>query len=367
MPWFAILQWSYAWRVKKTHTEYLYILIIVTKISLQKESGGNARHYGWNLDMENRSGNIVLAGGSGFIGTNLAAFLAEEGYNIIVLARNTVSTENKDHISFRHWDGRTMTGWEDALEGVVAVINLSGRNINCRLNKSNRQSILNSRVESTAVLAEAVRKCSIPPAVFIQASAVGYYGSSTAEKTEESQVGNGFLADVCRKTEHVLNECLPGNMRRVILRLGVVLGRDGGAFPILQKVTSLLLGGSLGTGTQYMSWIHTLDLNRIFVKAITDINMTGVYNAVSPDTVTNADFMKTLRAAMKKPWSPPVPSPAVRIGSFLIGSNSMILLEGQNAVPRRLLDMGFKFDYADLSSAFRELAENKQAFKEKTD
>lgn len=356
MPWFAILQWSYAWRVKKNNTEYLYILIIVTKISLQKESGRNARHYGWNLDMENRSGNIVLAGGSGFIGTNLAAFLAEEGYNIIVLARNTVSTENTDHISFRHWDGRTMTGWEDALEGAVAVINLSGRNINCRLNKSNRQSILNSRVESTAVLARAASKCSVPPSVFIQSSAVGYYGNSTEAKTEEAGPGHGFLADVCRKTEDTLEEFLPGQLRRIVLRLGIVLGREGGAFPVLRKVTTLFLGGSLGTGAQYMSWIHAQDLNRVFLQAIRDNNMSGAYNAVSPDTVTNADFMKTLRATMKKPWSPPVPSPAVRIGSFMIGSNSMILLEGQKTAPRRLLDTGFEFDYANLPSALYNLA-----------
>lgn len=308
--------------------------------------------------MEDRSGNVVLAGGSGFIGTSLATFLVKNEYHVTVLTRNAISAEKTGDINFRQWDGQTMNGWQDTLEGAAAIINLSGRNINCRLNKSSRQSILNSRIESTAVLAEAVRKCSIPPAVFIQASAVGYYGSSTAEKTEESQVGNGFLADVCRKTEHVLNECLPGNMRRVVLRLGVVLGRDGGAFPILRKVTSLFLGGSLGTGTQYISWIHVLDLNRIFVKAITNINMNGVYNAVSPGALTNGDFMRTLRTAMNRPWSPPVPSPAVRLGTFLIGSNSMILLEGQNAVPGRLLDSGFEFNYADLPSALHNLLED---------
>lgn len=290
---------------------------------------------------------VVLAGGSGFVGHSLGMYLREHGWKTVVLGRRA----GQDIVQ---WDGRTRGQWVKELDDANAVVNLAGRNINCRQTKSNRIEILESRMKSASVLLDAIGKCSSPPSVFIQCSAVGYYGDTEEACGETSGPGAGFLADVCKQLEATVTTADVPQTRKVILRLGVVLGREGGAFPLLKKAVRFFAGGRLGAGRQPVSWIHVDDLNRVFLAAIEDKSMAGVYNAVAPGAVANSEFMMSLRKVCNRQWALPVPALAVRLAALLAGSNSSLMLEGQCAVPERLLEMDFDFKYPDVLSAFRQ-------------
>lgn len=299
---------------------------------------------------------IVLAGGSGFVGSCLASFLKGRGYQITVLTRNARLLSAGDKGSYVLWDGRSIGEWCDLLEGKAAIINLSGANINCRLTEVNKHLILDSRVNAASVLVDAVKACAEAPKTFIQCSAVGYYGDTRKICTEAAQKGDGFLADVCAQLEGIVNDADCPGTRKCILRLGVVLGRTGGAYPLLAGLTKCYMGGALGDGRQYVSWLHIQDLCKIIDKAICDQGMEGLYNAVAPVAITNSEFMAAFRKAFVRPWSPAVPALLVKVGTFLLGSNSTILLKGQNVSPRRLLDSGLEFEFGDINTALMELA-----------
>lgn len=292
---------------------------------------------------------VVLAGGSGFIGHHLSQYFSDKGYSVSVLSRSSSKS------GYVKWDGKTLGDWTNELEGATAVVNLSGKNVNCRFSADNRRRILESRMDAAAVLVDAVNKCSVPPEVFIQSSAVGYYGNGPRECLEESEPGDDFLADVCVKLENVINKAdLPGT-RIAIFRLGVVLGKDGGAYPLLAKAVSLFLGGALGTGKQNVSWVHIDDVCGMFERAVSDSAMAGVYNAVSPGVTTNAEMMRAFRKEFKRPWSPTVPVFAVKAGAVVIGSNSRLMLGGENVLPGRLINEGYDFKYSDIATALNDL------------
>ncbi|OVE75488.1 TIGR01777 family protein [bacterium E08(2017)] len=301
-------------------------------------------------------GKVVLAGGSGFVGRNLSVYLRSKGSDVVVLTRATVPSNKIDGVKYVTWDGRHKEVWAEELEGAAAVINLAGKNVNCRFTKQNKLQIVQSRVESAAVLADAFATCNQPPGVFIQCSAVGYYGDTAVECDENSVAGNTFLAEVCRKLEGTLDAFSPEGTRKVVLRLGVVLGRDGGAYPMLASAVNSLMGGTVGNGLQYMSWIHIDDLCGILLEAIENEAMAGVYNAVAPGAVSNKDFMAALRKDLRKPWSPPVPEFIIRAVTGPMGSNSDLILHGQNVVPQRLLDNNYQFKYRGLSGALGDLS-----------
>jgi uncharacterized protein (TIGR01777 family) len=302
---------------------------------------------------------IVLAGGSGFVGQALAASYLADGYEVHVLSRGAASRKLLGTVV--PWDGETVGPWAESLEDATAVINLTGKNINCRPTDANIKEIVHSRVDSVKAVGEAIRKCNRPPRVFVQATAVGIYGNAGDVICDESTpAGGGFLGDTCKAWEKAFDESptghpLAGRVRRVMLRLGIVLGRDAGAFPPLAKLTRYFLGGALGSGRQYISWLHLNDAVRMFRAAIDREDMQGVYLAVAPQPVTNADFMRALRTALHRPWSPPVPVFAARIGGLLLGMNIDLALASQRCVPRRLQEQGFAFEYPQLDGALRQL------------
>jgi uncharacterized protein (TIGR01777 family) len=290
---------------------------------------------------------IILAGGSGFIGSALAPPLRTKGYEVLVLGRGATDLQ---------WDGKTLGAWASALDGAEAVVNLTGKNVNCRPTPENRRDILRSRVESVCVLGEAISQCTAPPRTFVQASGVGYYGD-TGDRVadEESPSGHDFFAEVCRQWEGAFSALeLPGT-RKVILRLGAVLGREGGALPMLEKLTRWFLGGAVGSGRQFISWIHVADLVRMLMSAIESAELTGVFNTTSPEPVRNSDFMRELRHALHRPWSPTVPAPFARAGAWLMGTNGELALTSCRCLPRRFLERGFDFRFPNLRDAFAEL------------
>ena len=290
---------------------------------------------------------IILAGGSGFVGSALAPALRTKGYEPLVLGREIADLQ---------WDGKTLGDWASALDGAEAVVNLTGKNINCRHTEENRREILRSRVDSVHALGEAIAQCAVPPKVFVQASGVGYYGD-TGDRVadEDSPPGADFPAEVCRQWEGAFENFELPATRKVILRLGVVLGRDGGALPMLEKITRWFLGGTVGNGRQYISWIHVADAVRMFTSAIEQPELTGVFNATSPAPVRNSEFMRELRRALHRPWSPPAPAPLARLGAWLMGTEGDLALTSSRCVPRRFLKHGFDFRFPNLRDAFADL------------
>jgi uncharacterized protein len=301
---------------------------------------------------------IVLAGGSGFIGRALARALVVRGYEVIVLTRSP----RKDS-SFREveWDGAHVGEWIQFLDDAEAVVNLTGRNVNCPHTPENLKEILESRVNSVQAIAQSIPHVTLPlikkpPRLWVQASATGFYGDTGDRLCDESSpAGKNALAGVCKEWETAFNTVDAPNMRKVALRIGFVLGRDGGALPVLSKLTKRFLGGSVGSGRQFISWIHLEDLTRMFIAAIEREDLTGTYNAVGLNPEMNRDFMRELRHVLHRPWSPPVPEFAVRLGARWMKSEPSLALASQCCAPIRFLEAGFDYKFSRLRPALEDL------------
>ena len=289
---------------------------------------------------------LVIAGGSGFIGRALAGDFSGRGFEVVVLTRSP--RQRADGVVEAEWDGAQAGAWVALLDGADAVINLAGKNINCPHTPENLRDITASRVNPVKAIATAVGAAKNPPRVWVQASAVGFYGDTGEMACDENApAGNDTLAKVCRQWEAAFTAANVPKTRKVTLRIGVVLGRDGGALPLLSKMTRFFLGGAAGNDRQYLSWIHLADLTAMFVAAVTDEKLSGTFNAVAPKAVTNAEFMRELRRVLRRPWSPPVPAFAVKLGARLTGSEGSLALVSQRCVPKRFLENGFQFRFAD--------------------
>jgi len=297
---------------------------------------------------------IVIAGGSGFIGTALAKEFCARGFEVVVLTRSP--RQRTDGVRELAWDGEHLGEWIQCLNEAEAVINLAGRNINCPHTPENLKAIGGSRVNSVETLAAALDHVKTPPRVWVQASATGFYGDTGDRSCDESAPnGSDALAKVCRDWEAAFEVAKAPKTRKVTLRIGFVLGHGGGAFPVLAKLTKLFLGGAVGSGRQYISWIHLADLVRMFVAAVEDEALSGTYNAVAPAAVTNAAFMRELRGALHRPWSPPAPEFAVKMGARLMGSEPSLALISQRCEPKRFREAGFQFRFPKLTAALHDL------------
>lgn len=296
---------------------------------------------------------IVIAGGSGFIGRALATHFVGHGHDVVVLTRSAGA--RRDGVREVAWNGRTLGPWAKELDAAAAVINLTGKSVNSRHTDRNRREIISSRVDSVRAVADAVAASESPVPVWVQASAVGIYGNAGDALCDESAPhGTDFMAEVCEQWEAAFRAALTPATRRVVLRFGVVLGREGGALPMLAHLARLGLGGTVGSGRQYISWIHRDDVIAVVQRAITS-QMTGPYNAANHVPETNAAFMKRLRKAVHRPWSPPAPALAVKLGSYVLGVEPSVALDGQRCVPRRLDEEGFVFAHEDLSDTLKQL------------
>ena len=297
---------------------------------------------------------IVIAGGSGFIGRALAAEFSAQDFEVVVLTRTPRARAG--NVREVAWDGKNIGEWIQNLDGAEAVINLTGKNINCPHTPENLAAIIASRVDSVNVIAAALQQIKIPPRIWVQASAVGFYGDTgSAIADEHSPVGNDSLAKICQQWESAFTATNTPQTRKVTLRIGFVLGRDGGALPVLSKITKLFLGGAVGSGRQYISWIHLADLVQMFVAAVKQDKLAGTFNAVAPEATTNAYFMQELRRALHRPWSPPAPEFAVRLGSWLMRSEASLALTSQRCVPKKFLEAKFQFQFSNLHSALANL------------
>jgi hypothetical protein len=296
---------------------------------------------------------IVLAGGSGFIGQSLAKALLARGYEVVVLTRSPRTGSGFREIE---WNGTHLGEWIKFLDGAEAVVNLAGRNVNCPHTSENLKEILESRVNSVRIIALAFDHVKTPPRVWMQASAIGFYGDTKDRLCDEnSPAGNDALAGVCKLWEDAFNLANTPKTRRAILRIGFVLGKNGGALPVLSKLTKWFLGGRVGNGRQFISWIHIADLTKMFIETIERENLSGTFNAVGLNPETNRFFMRELRRALYRPWSPPVPEFAVRLGARWMGSEPSLALASQCCAPIRFLEAGFEYQFSKLRPALENL------------
>lgn len=290
---------------------------------------------------------IILAGGSGYIGTSISIALIEEGYSIVILSRSPKT--DTDKIKYVKWDGKTLGDWSNHLENSEALINLTGKRIDCVFNQKNKDLILNSRVDSVKVLNEALVQCINPPKVWIQASSLAIY-DNTKDKicTEESEHGKGFTTEVCKAWE---NELFDSNnkIRKVVFRIGLAFGEDSPALKPMELLTRFFLGGKHGSGEQYISWIDIKDLNKLFIEAIRNIEFNGAYNACNNSALKNKDFMQTFRKVLGRPYSPPHPEFLIKFGAkFIVRVEPELILDGRKCISKKLKELNFKFNYEDI-------------------
>ena len=305
------------------------------------------------------TGRIVIAGGTGFLGLNLARHLAERDCDVVLISRHAPAALGK----WRHlvWDGRTLGAWAEQLEGSSALVNLVGRTVDCIKTPDHCDEILRSRVEATRVLGEALEKLHQPIPVWVQMSTAHIYGDPPEVVcNENSAFGYGLAPYVGRAWEAAHSAAVPSGTRQVTLRTSFVLGRDGGALRRLVRLVRWGLGGKAGDGRQGISWIHERDMNRLFVRAIAERSMSGAYLATAPNPVSNAEFMRELRRVLGVPVGLPAARWQVRLGAALfLRTDPELALYGRYCVSRRLSQEGFLFEFPELPGALRDLFQHR--------
>lgn len=294
---------------------------------------------------------IVIAGGSGFLGTALTRELANNGHEVLILTRQEPRRERLAGVTDVPWTPNGQRGpWASTLDGADAVVNLAGESIAAkRWSPAQKQKLRQSRLLATRSLTTAIRESGRPPRVLLSGSAVGYYGDRGLETlTEISPPGHDFLAGLAREWEAAADEV--ANLTRVaLLRTGIVLDRREGALPKMLPPFKMFVGGPLGSGAQYMPWIHRDDWVRLTAWAISHEGARGPLNVTAPNPVTNAEFSKALGRALNRPSLLPAPPFALRL---MLGEMAdALLLSGQRALPVRATDLGFSFRYANIDEA----------------
>ena len=294
---------------------------------------------------------IVVIGGTGFIGTSLVKALLERGDEITILTRSPHALhESNPKIHYSAWNPQDEMSLIREIDASDAVVNLAGEPlIGKRWTPKQKQRILKSRVNAAQIVARSIKEAVRKPQVLINASAVGYYGPHENEPlTEEARPGNDFLSDVCKAWEAHAVRVEDFDVKVVRLRIGIVLAKNGGALSMMIPPFRMCLGGWLGNGHQWMSWIHLKDLIRLIIFCLEHESARGAINAVSPHCVTNKAFSIVLAQVLKRPCLMPVPAFALKI---LLGEMSQVLLTGQRVVPKKAVELGFSFQYPDIRSA----------------
>ena len=298
--------------------------------------------------------NFLIAGGTGLIGTALVALLKDRGDSVRILTRSQNLTSN-GAVGYAHWQGDVGPELDSHITWSDAVVNLAGANIGAkRWSSQRKKEILDSRVKSTSALAETVAQADAPPRVFVQASAVGYYGCHPTETvlTEDSPVGADFLAEVCQAWETAANPVASKGVRLVIARFGVVLSPDGGALQRMLPAARMGAGGRLGSGCQPFPWIHLRDAAAAVKFLIDNQEAQGPFNIASPEPCSNGEFARALARSVRRPILLFLPSFQVRL---MFGEMANMLLEGQNVSAQRIQDAGFSFAFKGLDGALHDL------------
>ena len=303
--------------------------------------------------MSSPLGKVIIAGGSGFLGQALASSLLKDDYEVVILGRSEKAGPNG---KFVHWDAKNLGDWSKELEGATALFNLAGRSIDCRYTEKNKALILNSRIDSTKVLGEAIKKCEEPPKVWLNASTATVYkdirGDLKPHDENSETDAEGFAEDVGRAWEKTFFDASNEGVRQVAMRISIVLGEGGGAFPVMRRLTKLGLGGSQGPGTQWISWLHIDDWVGIAKFLMKNSAISGPVNLAAPNPVTNQEFMR----CMRKQFAPlgigfPAPTPAIYLGGVFMGTEPDLVLKSRKVISRVLAEQKFDFKFPQIGKA----------------
>lgn len=301
---------------------------------------------------------LLLLGCTGFVGRELVPQLLQAGHQISLVSRRLPrgykSERDEGRINYLQIDPSQSSSWLtepliNALADADGVVNLAGEPIaEKRWTESHMKVLEDSRLETTRLLVEALKTCATPPAVLVNASAIGYYGTSADQRfVETSPAGSDFLASLCSRWEAAATAA-PSATRQLTLRIGIVVAADGGALGKMLPVFRTGFGGPIGSGQQWMSWIHRSDLCSLIQRGLQDEAWSGVVNAVAPEPVSMARFAQELGRCLGRPSLLPVPGPVLQV---LLGDGAKVVLEGQQVVSARLEELGFSFRFPDLASA----------------
>lgn len=291
---------------------------------------------------------VFITGGTGFVGKSLTKHLLEKGHQLTILTRRKISS-HEESIRYLEGDPVLPGPWQEEAAEADAIINLAGASIFSRWNKKTKEQILKSRVLTTRNLAKTASSSTI----FLSASAVGYYGFTGDEELDESSpAGKDFLAKVCSSWEEEAFSAQEKGARAAVCRFGIVLGPDGGALNQMTNIFKLGIGGRLGNGKQWFSWIHINDLVRAFSFCLENKEAEGPINFCAPKAVTNRELTKALGNALKRPAILPVPGFMMRL---VMGEFGSVLLKGQRVIPARLNELGFTFEFPEINKALTDI------------
>jgi len=293
---------------------------------------------------------IVLAGGTGFVGTYFNKKFTELGYEVKVISRNAPNITWKDK-----------TGIIQALEDAEMLINLAGKSVNCRYNERNKQEILNSRTETTKLLGDAIKECNNPPSLWINSStATIYRHAEDRPMTEENgEIGSGFSVEVAKRWEEAFFSFTLPKTRQIALRISIVLGSDGGVMIPYKNLVRFGLGGIQGPGTQRFSWIHIEDLFKIILYIQEHNHLSGVFNCSTPNPITNRDLMNALKRAFNRKLGLPAPAWLLELGAIFIRTETELILKSRWVIPERLVKEGFIFSYPTIDQALAQIINQK--------
>ncbi|MGG6268956.1 thylakoid membrane protein ThyD [Leptolyngbya sp. AN03gr2] len=294
---------------------------------------------------------VAVTGATGFVGSRLVERLLTEGHSVVAVTRNQTSSKfsPSPNLEVVTYNPKEAGDWQAKISGCDGVVNLAGEPIaENRWTPEVKKALLESRTLTTQNVVNAIAQSNPKPSVLVNASAIGFYGTSeTAEFDETSASGQDFLAEVCQAWEAEASKVKEIGTRLVILRIGIVL-ENGGALGKMLTPFKMFAGGPIGSGKQWFSWIHREDLVNLIVKALTDSSLEGTYNATAPNPVKMADLTKTLGEVMNRPSWLPVPAFALEA---LLGDGAIVVLEGQQVLPKRTLSTGFEYDYPTVKQA----------------
>ena len=285
---------------------------------------------------------IVIAGGTGYLGKILTNYFIKDKRNLIYILSRKQAVD-RERISYLKWDGKTKGYWIPFLEGTDVFINLTGKSVNCRYSEANKAAIYSSRIDSTNLLCKVVQELKFPPKVFIQSSSATIYRHSEDKLMTENkgEIGADFSMDVCKKWETVFNSYHLPKTKKIVTRTSIVIGNNGGAFPIIKRLTTLGFGGKQGGGNQFISFITEEDYVKVMEFLID--KEAGIYNLCVPNPIKNKDFQKQLRHKLNCFIGIPTPEFLLKIGGMLIGTESELILKSRKVYPEKLLEKGFKF------------------------
>jgi len=300
---------------------------------------------------------ITIAGGTGFIGKELVNHFTKKGDKVLVLGRSCNPKDNNSTTDYSVWDGQTLGDWVEKIKGTDVLINLTGKSVDCRYTEENKRLILESRTNSVEVLEKAFLQVNEQPKVWLNASTATIYRDEYESPNDEfsTRIGEGFSVKVAKAWEGALDNVNFTKTRKIKLRITIVLGKNGGAFPVFKKLVKFGAGGRQGNGKQKFSWIHMHDLVQIIDLCVENKNISGPINCSAPETVTNSSFMKELRKQLKMPFGIPTPKFLLILGTKIIGTEPELILKSRWVFSKKLQDLGFKFKFGTLEEGISEL------------